>query len=461
MFKLLTNEFPVLKKSIAFLPVVFGSLLLLSSCASSESARLSFDSIERRETLGFSQAGMSALDDGMKEYVESGRVAGLVTLLARNGQVVSFNAYGQNDLAARAPMTRDKIFRIHSMTKPVIAAALMILYDEGEWKLDDPITDYMPEFRELKVFSGVDENGAMIVEEMKRAPTMRELLTHTAGFGYGLIPTNPVEVAFQQSGLIESTSLQDMIERIDHIPLQFQPGERWAYSIASDLQGRVIEKISGMSLSEFLNKRMFGPLGMNDTGFYAPAEKVDRLAELYYWDAETASLKHIGPDSPFAAYILDNKKPPALESGGGGLLSTAADYARFAQMVLNRGKLNGVRVLKPETVDLMISDQLPADMPLYLVSEGDFGVMRYGLGWGVINDPERMGVDVGAGAALWGGAAGTWFWIDPANDIVFVGMVQCFMGGCDTAGGALSDDERFFSKSANLVGAALTEDIAE
>ena len=406
------------------------------------------------EALGYSQEGLAALNQGMLDYVETDRVAGLVTLLASDGRVVSFETHGFNNVADQDAMEKDRIFRIYSMTKPIVGVAMMILYDDGAFELDDPIAKFVPEFAGLQVYTAVDEAGQMIVEPPKRAPTMRDLLSHTAGFGYGLIPSNPVEEAFQVSGLGEATDLQGVIDRIDHIPLQFHPGEGWSYSIGVDIQGHVIEVISGQSLGAFLRARLFEPLGMVDTGFFVPEDKLHRLAALYFWNPETNQLEWIGPESEMRLYIGEQEKQPPFESGGAGLVSTASDYARFAQMVLDGGRLGGVQILKPETVDLMLTDQVADDIALKIVTEDDLLGMRFGLGWGLVEDPEAAGTALGKNTAFWGGAAGTWFWVDRERNTIFVGMVQCYGGGCDRALDPEDRSEAFFTKSANLIDAA-------
>ncbi|MEM8986119.1 MAG: serine hydrolase domain-containing protein [Pseudomonadota bacterium] len=436
------------RKSLIAYCFVAVATLAAAACAPETPAEFSIEPVEAPERLGFSVEGLDALHAGMAQEVESGRVAGMVTLLARQGQVAAFDAYGYDDIASHDPMTKDTVFRIYSMTKPVIGLAMMILYEEGAWSLDDPITKYVPELDNLKVMAAVDGDGAMILENAERSPTMRELMTHTAGFGYGLFGGNPVETAFRDSRLSEATSLPDLIDRIDDIPLLFQPGEQWAYSIGVDIQGHIIEQITGQTLGTFLQERLFEPLEMVDTGFYAKPDSLDRLAQLYYVDPESMQISPIPPDAPD---IPDFTKQPALESGGGGLVSTTSDYARFAQMVLNRGALDGVQILKPETVDLMLANHLAEDMYISMPGIDGLNGIGFGLGWGVIVEPELQGSALGEGAAFWGGAAGTWFWVDPKNDLFFIGMIQCF-ASCARPG---EQNESFSEISAKLVKAAL------
>ena len=382
------------------------------------------------EAVGFDSARLKRLDDYMAKVVADGRVAGMTTYLARHGKLVEFKTYGQASLAQGAPMSRDAIFRIYSMSKPLTGVAMMILFDEGRWRLDDPVTTYVPEFKALKVMTGVGPDGQITTTEMKRPPTMRELMSHTAGFGYGLADQHPVDKLYRARGVLGATGLQQMIDRTATIPLMYQPGTNWSYSSAVDIQGYIVEKLSGMPLGRFMQERVFTPLKMTDTAFYTGPERAARLAAVYVGDpktgkiAEAKSLFGLGP-------MPDYSRPPAMESGGGGLVSTTADYARFCQMILNKGELDGVRLLSPATVELMDTNVIPHDV---LVSSNGTSVARFneavgfGLDFMIVNDPRRAGSLEGKDTMSWGGAAGTWFWIDPTNDLFFVGMIQR-MGG--------------------------------
>jgi CubicO group peptidase (beta-lactamase class C family) len=378
------------------------------------------------ESVGFSNERLKRLDAAMQDFVDGGRVAGMTTVLIRHGKVVAFNSYGKVALAAPAPMTRDAIFRIYSMTKPITSVGMMILFEEGKWRLDDPVSKYLPEFSDMKVIAGTDARGQPIVEPARRPPTMREMMSHTAGLGYGQMDGREVNRLYREKQLMQSQSLQEMSERVAAIPLLTQPGTAWHYSIGMDVEGRIIEKLSGQSLGQFLETRIFGPLGMNDTAFMVPAEKLDRLAGLYAYDAKTGGLNAL----PDGGAVSDYSKPPKLESGGGGLVSTASDYARFAQMLANGGRLESARILSPASVKMMGTNAIPKvafDLPN---SNGiKFGeAIGYGLGVMVVDDPLRAGSLEGKGTMSWDGAASTWFWVDPTNDVVFVGMIQV-MGG--------------------------------
>jgi CubicO group peptidase (beta-lactamase class C family) len=378
------------------------------------------------EAEGFSSQRLVRLDAAMQQVVDKQALAGIVIVMARHGKVVHFKAFGKKDLASGAPMEKDTIFRIFSMSKPVTSTAMMILYEEGKWNPEAPIADYIPEFAHLKVYKGMDKDGKMILEEPEHPPTMRELMTHTAGFSYGFTPNSPVDQMYREQHVLESASLHDMINKLAGIPLLYQPGTRWVYSLSVDIQGYLVEKLSGMPLADFMRERIFDPLGMKDTGFYVPNEKWSRLATLYSGDKEGKLV----PSAP-TALGLDYSKPPAMPSGGGGLVSTAHDYLRLSQMLLNGGELDGVRILAPATVRLMSSNHLS---PSLMTGEFGIGIQRirpgfgYGYDMAVFTNPALADNPVGKGTFLWDGAAGTWFWIDPENDLVFVGMIQRMLG---------------------------------
>jgi CubicO group peptidase (beta-lactamase class C family) len=266
---------------------------------------------------------------------------------------------------------------------------------------------------------------------------MRELMSHTAGFGYGLGDKHPVDKLFRSRGVLRSSSLPELATKVGDIPLMFQPGTNWSYSIAVDLQGLVIERLSGQKLGDFMAQRIFKPLKMNDTAFYTGSDKAGRLAALYMTDPKTGKM--VAASNLFGNPPPDYTKPPALESGGGGLVSTTADYGRFAQMILNKGELDGVRILAPATVELMDTNVIPDNV---LVNSNGTNTstfneaVGFGLDFRVVKDPRKAGMLTGKGEMSWGGAAGTWFWIDPANDLYFVGMVQRLGGtGGDDLGG--------------------------
>jgi CubicO group peptidase (beta-lactamase class C family) len=379
------------------------------------------------ESVGFSSERLERLHALMQETVDKKELAGAVTILARHGKIVDYRTYGQRDMASGAAITKDTIFRDYSMTKPVTGVAMMILYEEGKWLPSDPISKYIPEFAHLKVFNGVDASGKMILVDPDHAPTMRELMTHTAGFTYGN-GTTVVDAMYRDLKVRQAGNLQEMIERLAQIPLAYQPGKEWVYSMSMDIEGYIVEKLSGQTLPDFMRDHIFMPLGMKDAGFYVPAEKRARFATLYEND-DHGGLKL---DTTNGSGMGDYSAQPTASSGGGGMVSTAEDYYRFAQMLGDGGVLNGTRILAPSTVRLMSANHVPQSL---LTGEWGVGLqqLRPGFGYGyncaVLFDPLEANLPDGKGTFFWDGAAGTWFWVDPTNDIVFVGMIQRMRGG--------------------------------
>ncbi len=379
------------------------------------------------ESVGFSAERLERLHTFLQQAADKKEVAGIVTILARHGKVVDYRAYGVRDLDTKVPMTTDTIFRDYSMTKPVTGVAMMILYEEGKWQPSDPISKFIPEFANLRVFSGFNGPGQMVLALPEHAPTMLELMTHTAGFTYGDGDT-PVDRMYGEMKVRQSKDLQQMIDRLSQIPLAYQPGTKWIYSMSMDIQGYIVEKLTGQVLPDFLRGQIFTPLGMRDAAFYVPAGKRSRFATLY----ENNGHDGLAPDSTNGRGLGDYSIQPTAPSGGGGMVSTAEDYYRFAQMLANGGELGGVRILAPSSVKLMTSNHLP---PSLLTGEYRIGSQRirpgfgYGYNCAVAYDPPMANMSDGKGTFLWDGAAGTWFWVDPTNDIVFVGMIQRTRGG--------------------------------
>ena len=375
------------------------------------------------ETVGFSGERLQRLDAMLQKELDEKEYAGIVTLVARHGKLVHLTALGKRDLASGAPMRPDTIFRIFSMSKPVAAAALMLLYEAGKWSPSDSIDKFIPAFGALKVYKGTDAAGKLQVEDPGHLPTLRELMTMTAGFTYGSDAT-PVDQLYwdtQHQHLFLSGSLEAMIARLAQIPLLYQPGSQWHYGVSVDIQGYLIEKLSGMSLPQFMQERLFGPLHMTDTGFYVPDTKRDRFATLYKTNAQGELIP-----TDYRSYGYQFEEAPALPIAGGGLVATARDYFRFAQMLLNGGELDGVRILSPASVKLILSNHLaesllPANPSANLQPQPGIG---FGFNGSVVIDPALAATPMGKGSYQWDGAAGTLFWIDPTNDLVFVGLVQ-------------------------------------
>jgi CubicO group peptidase (beta-lactamase class C family) len=374
------------------------------------------------ESVGLSSAGLDAIDGYLKDLIDEGTLAGVVTLVARHGKTVHTSVIGKKDLASGEPLALDTIFRIFSMTKPVTGVAMSILWDEGLWSPDDPIAKHLPAFEGVRVFDGLDEAGAAKTVAAEHAPTMRELMTHTAGLSYGFNPQEPLDKLYQVKQVWQSASLAEFADKVASLPLAYQPGSKWLYSLSMDVQGAIVEKLSGQSLPEFMRTRIFEPLGMVDTAFHTPPQKVARRATLYRWSPRQKMLVE-------APNILgtDHASPPAVANGGGGLVSTLSDYARFAQMLLNGGELDGKRIVSAAALKQQMTNHLSDEM-----LETRYGVghqqIRPGFGYGfngaVFTDPDAAGVPVGKGAYHWDGAAGTWFWVDPVNDLLYVGLVQ-------------------------------------
>jgi CubicO group peptidase (beta-lactamase class C family) len=290
--------------------------------------------VNKPESVGFSSERLERLHALIQGEVDQKQLAGAVTILARHGKVVEYRTYGVRDIATASPVTKDTIFRAYSMTKPVTGVAMMILYEQGKWLPSDPISKFIPEFAHLKVFKGVDAEGKMILVDPDHAPTMRELMSHTAGFTYGSMGNTVVDQMVRDAKVMQSENLQEMIDKLAKLPLLYQPGKGWTYSLSMDIQGYIVEKLSGKPLPEFMRDNIFTPLGMKDTGFYVPAEKRNRFATNYKGTPDGG----ITPTAADGGAPADYAKEPTMPSGGGGLVTTIEDYYRFASMLANGGE---------------------------------------------------------------------------------------------------------------------------
>ena len=346
------------------------------------------------------------LMDVLRREVASGRLPGAVALIARHGQVALFDSVGVQDPTTGAAMQPDSIFRIYSMTKPVVSVAVMMLLERGQLLLSDPVSQHLPEYAHQQVHTA---NG--LVPPTQPA-TVQDLLRHTAGLTYEFLGDSPVQRQYGQVKIASrERSNAEFSQTLAALPLQFQPGSVWAYSRATDVLGRLVEVISGQTLGQFLQQEIFAPLGMVDTGFVVPPADYHRLAEPFAHD----------PDGGVPMKVLDPKHPAAMEAGGGGLMSTTLDYARFLQFLRNKGELNGVRLLGPQTVDFMTADHLgniPSDGTLLPSGHG------FGLGFAVRTAHGISPVPGSVGLYYWGGIAGTTFFVDPALDLYAVLMIQ-------------------------------------
>ncbi|MBI1358721.1 MAG: serine hydrolase [Alphaproteobacteria bacterium] len=364
----------------------------------------------------FAPDKLAELDARMKEAVDKGQVTGVQYALFKDGKLDDFKVYGNQSFDG-PPMTPNTLFRIRSMSKPITGVAMMQLYEQGKWKLDDPVTKFVPEFANLKVITGEDPTThEPIIVNANRPATMQELFTHTAGLGYGLSDRTPTDRMFIADNPMTKKDFKAMIDRIAAIPLLAQPGEKWSYSIGIDVQGAIVERISGMTFGEYLKKNIFTPLGMNDSGFWLTEKDRPRFAEVITRDPKTGKMVDY-PDLPDRDFF----KPDHEESGGGGLVSTTHDYARFVQMLLNKGELDGHRILKAETVDMMFKNHLPDGVSA-------MGGGGWGLG-GAITGPTNARSPQPEGTFWWFGIDGSWFWADAKNNLGFVGMIQRRGGG--------------------------------
>ena len=374
--------------------------------------------------LGLCPDRLERVDGWMRRLVDEGRVAGLSVMLARGGRMAFFRAHGRADIARDKPFAPDTIARIYSMTKPLTSVAVMMLYEEGRFQLDDPITRFLPDFADLRVLTG--GNRAKFESEPARRPiTIRDLLTHTAGFTYGFMEATLVDALYRQNGVdfgeAQEASLAEVVGRLARQPLLAQPGAEWNYSVATDVLGHLVAVVSGQDFADFLRDRVIGPLGMVDTDFHVPAGKLPRLAANYsLFRDRTLKLYDDAVGSRFSA-------PPAVASGGGGLVSTAADYMRFCRFILGRGELDGTRLLGRKTVDLMLMNHLDGDLAAMgqpRFSETAYTGIGFGLGFSVMLDPARAQILGTPGEVAWGGLASTAFWIDPAEDLAVVLLTQ-------------------------------------
>ena len=370
---------------------------------------------------GFSPKGLAKIGPTLQGVVDKGYLSGVVTLLWRNGKVADVTAVGKRNLETGAPMTRDTLFRIASMTKPVTSAVILMLMEEGKLRLDDPITKWAPEFSDMAVLK--DPEGALdATYPTPRAITIEDLLTHRSGLAYAFTSMGPIAEAYQKAlGDVLSTNQDpdDWMRALASLPLSYAPSERFHYSHATDVLGFLAGRIEGKPIRQVLFERVFDPLGMVDTDFYVPPAKRGRAAVVYRFDEPSASLQPV----PFP--VLE--EPPVFCGGGGGLISTADDYLKFARMLLGKGEVDGVRLLKPETVELMIENRLTdAQREIPFMGIPFWAGQGFGLGLSVITDAEKqawMGVGTN-GAFSWPGAFGTWWRADPAENMVMLYLIQ-------------------------------------
>lgn len=366
------------------------------------------------ESVGMSSARLARIEAAMQSYIDRDLTPGVITAIVRQGKLVHFKVQGDMDVAAGKAMRDDAIFRIASMTKPIASAALMMLWEEGRFQLRDPVAKFIPEFADVKVSTTGDASGNTgELVAPNRPITIRDLLTHTAGFANNYVGN--VEAYRELMGPGQAKDNAELVQRLARIPLNYHPGSAWQYSIATDVVGRLVEVLSGQSLDEFLDERLFAPLDMRDTRFYMNADKAERLTT-QYTPGEDMKIVAQDPGSAASRWISG---PQTLFRGAGGLVSTARDYLRFQQTMLAGGELHGTRILAPSTVSLMLENHT-GDLPLWLPGPG----IGFGLGYGIVVDRGEAASPLSLGAGYWGGAYCTISWLDPEQDLVGVLMTQ-------------------------------------
>lgn len=380
------------------------------------------------EDLGLSSERLGRITSWMARYVEAGRLPFALTLIARHGEIAYLDFIGERDVEAGAPMTEDTIFRAYSMSKPITSVAAMMLYEDGLFQLDDPLADTIPAFADMAVHTG-GEGNRMTTERAKRPVTIHHLLTHTSGLTYGFTGESEVGELYNEHKVDFNPGngpLEEVVERLARLPLLSQPGEAWNYGVSTDVLGRFVEVVSGESFDRFLEDRIFSPLGMSDTSFQVPPDKLDRFAALYAaTDEGGMKLVESGAESRYGRAV-------STFSGGGGLLSTAGDYYRFCEMLRRGGELDGSRLLGRKTVEFMTRNHLPGDMasmgqPRF--TEYRLDGVGFGLGFAVMLDPARAQLMTSPGEYTWGGMASTTFWVDPAEDLVALFVTQLTPSG--------------------------------
>jgi CubicO group peptidase (beta-lactamase class C family) len=383
----------------------------------------------RPERAGFAPERLARIDQHLQHrYVEPGKIAGALTLVFRRGELAWCSPLGLADRERGAPMREDTIFRIYSMTKPITSVALMALWEEGHFQLDDPVERWIPGWKDLQVYVA-GNHPLFATRRADMRMTVRHLLTHTSGLTYGFMERTNVDRAYRKLGIGTfgkgpTGDLREMIELLAELPLEFSPGTAWNYSVATDVCGYLVERISGDRFDQFLRERVFAPLGMEDTGFFVPEEKAPRLAASYTRGPGKELARMDDPRT--SAYLRE----PRFLGGGGGLVSTAHDYLRFCRMLLGGGELEGARILSRKTLELMTSNHLPGGRDLTESSVGMFSEVAqagvgFGLGFSVLQDPVRAGGG-SAGSFAWGGAASTIFWVDPKEELIVLFLTQLF-----------------------------------
>lgn len=370
--------------------------------------------------VGFSAERLDRVTELTQRYVDEGRIAGAITMVSRHGKLVHYEAVGNRGIDKdTTPLQKDDLFRIYSMTKPITAVALMQLYEQGKFQLSDPISKFVPELTELSVLG---EDGELTPAD--KPITMQHLLTHTAGFSYGFDPSDPVDQLYREAAALGAKDLDAFAVALGKLPLKYQPGTQWHYSVAVDITGLIVQRLSGQRFDEYLQEHIFEPLDMVDTFFSVPDDKLNRFLPNHGWNPKTNKLITLGPES------VSRFRNATMFSGGGGLVSTATDYLRFSEMLRAGGELDGNRIIGRNTLNYMTINHLPASVAgggtgeSPSLGDAELRGFGFGLGFGLMTDSAASGVMGSDGEFFWGGAAGTIFWVDPEEDMVVIAMIQ-------------------------------------
>lgn len=394
-------------------------LIIINLSHFSITAQIDYSSPEEQ---GISSNRLNEVSRISKNLIDDNKVSNITTIINRNGKIVYFQSFGKREFESDKAIKKNDLYRIYSMTKPIVSLAIMQLYERELFQLDDPVEKFLPEFSKIKVLS---DDGSL--KNPKEMMTIKNLLNHTAGLSYGWT-YHPVDQKYYNAGLYDSKGSDDFISRVSNLPLRFSPGEKFYYSIATDVLGVLVEKISGEPLDQYLKKHIFDPLGMVDTFFKVPVNKRDRFIPNYSYNKKTKKAEKLNNEYFSNKPSSRSYYNPEFLSGGGGLVSTAKDFMIFAESLRNNGELNGARIINEETLNLMIKNQLPNGVE-FTGSSGEpqnwYGdSIKFGLGFGIINDPEYLKSSGSVGEYFWSGAAGTFFWIDPEKEIIVVTLIQ-------------------------------------
>lgn len=375
---------------------------------------------------GVASERIAAVGPFLSGYVGSGRLPGYCVLVSRRGEEAYFDYAGARDVERNSKLERDTVFRIYSMTKPITSVALMMLYEKGAFALDDAVSRYIPQWKHLKVFASGTERDYRVTEP-KRAMRVKDLFTHTSGLTYGFMQSHPVDAMYRSQdigGMATSGTLEVMIEKLAEIPLQFSPGDRWNYGVSTDVLGYLVQKLADMPLDEFIRTRITQPLGMQDSGFSVRPDQASRLAACYERVPDTDAYR-LQDDPTKSPYL----KPPTFLSGGGGMVSTIDDYHNFTRMLLGKGEYGGARIIGRKTLEYMTLNHMPGNKDLAAMgqpvfSETPYDGVGFGLGFSVVIDPATSNVVDSVGEYAWGGAASTYFWVDPVEELIVIFMTQ-------------------------------------